>query len=189
MLQCGALWDRIPNSNVLFRWSANALVFTGTYEHSIDAKNRLAIPSEVRALLQKDQDGPESIHLFVTLGEGQALCLYTEKGFEHRASDLDHSELEPDQLLTYERLMFSLARRVEIDKQGRVRLPENLLKMASLNLDVVLIGVKDHLEVRDRQAWQTHVQQMLKLQPQILMNPRRAMGRAQVTRSSRGDDI
>ena len=106
------------------------------------------------------------------LGEGQALCLYTETGFEQRAAELDHSELDPDQLLAYERLLFSLAKRVEIDKQGRVRLPENLLKMAELGSDVVLIGVKDHLEIRCREAWYTHVQQMLELQPQIMMNPR-----------------
>ena len=111
------------------------------------------------------------------LGEGQALCLYTESGFEQRAAELDHSELEPDQLLAYERLMFSLARRVEVDKQGRIRLPENLLKMAKLGSEIVLIGVKDHLEIRDRETWQTHVQQMLMSQPQILMNPRRAMHR------------
>lgn len=153
------------------------MVFTGTYEHSIDAKHRLAIPSDVRALLQGRVDRDQSTHLYVTLGEGQALCLYTEEGFEQRAEELDHSELDPDQLLTYERLMFSLARRVELDKQGRVRLPDNLLSKAGLGSDVVLIGVKDHLEVRDRVAWQEHVQQMLELQPQILMNPRRAMGR------------
>lgn len=154
------------------------MVFTGTYEHSIDAKNRLAVPSEVRSLLSVQQGESQSIHLFVMLGEGQVLCLYTEAGFEQRAAELDHSELDPDQLLAYERLMFSLARRVEVDKQGRVRLPENLLKMAELGPDVVLIGVKDHLEIRDRQAWHTHVQQMLTLQPKILMNPRRAMHRS-----------
>lgn len=152
------------------------MVFTGTYEHSIDTKNRLAVPSDIRALLGGSSNNTKSIFLYVTLGEGQALCLYTEEGFEQRANELDHSSLDPDQLLAYERMMFSLSRRVEIDKQGRVRLPENLLAMAKLGSDVVLIGVKDHLEIRDRQSWQSHVQQMLEVQPQILMNPRRAMG-------------
>ncbi len=156
-------------------WSAHALVFTGTYEHSIDAKNRLAIPSDIRGMLQSGPDCSDPVFLFITLGEGQALCLYTQQGFEQRAAELDRSELDPDQLLAYERVMFSLAKRVEMDKQGRVRLPENLLKMAGVGSDVVLIGVKDHMEVRGREAWQSHVQQMLELQPQILMNPRRAM--------------
>jgi MraZ protein len=154
------------------------LVFTGTYEHSIDAKKRLAIPSEIRAqILDEESNRPseQSVCLYVTLGEGQALCLYTQGRFEQRAAELDQSELEAEQLLAYERLMFSLARRVEMDPQGRVRLPENLLAMTGLQSDVVLIGVKDHLEIRDRQAWQEHVRKTLNENPQILMNPRRAM--------------
>lgn len=158
------------------------MVFTGTYEHSIDAKNRLAIPSEIRVLFQraaKGRSADSASHVYVTLGEGQALCLYSEEDFEKRAADLDHSELEPEELLAYERLMYSLARRVDLDKQGRVRLPENLLSLAQLGTDVVLIGVKDHLEIRDRAAWQGHVQQTLAQHPNLLMNPRRAMRRQQ----------
>lgn len=157
------------------------MVFTGTYEHSIDAKNRLAIPSDLRAQILEEERGRQTDKppcLYVTLGEGQALCLYTQGRFEQRAAELDNSQLEAEQLLAYERLMFSLARRVELDQQGRVRLPENLLAMTGLKSDVVLIGVKDHLEIRDRQTWQAHVRQILADQPQILMNPRRAMRKA-----------
>lgn len=156
------------------------MVFTGTYEHSVDAKNRLAIPADVRLLLQKEaeQTGRSgSISVYLTLGEGQALCLYTERGFEQRAQELDRSELGAEELLEYERVLFSLASRVELDGQGRVRLPDNLLKMSGLPSEVVLIGVKDHLEIRDRAAWQKHVQDLLQRQPGILMNPRRAMRR------------
>jgi MraZ protein len=179
------------------------LVFVGTYEHAIDAKNRLAIPAEIREQLgqsdglagygsaegggaggsgrakgggkagAKSQEKP--VYLYVALGEGQALCLYTEQGFEQRAAELDRSELESEELLTYERLMFSLARRVDLDAQGRVRLPENLLKMAEVGTEIVLIGVKDHLEIRNRQAWTQQVARLLAERPGILMNPRRAM--------------
>lgn len=155
------------------------MVFTGTYEHSIDAKNRLAIPSEVRALVQGHDAARAGVsgQWYVTLGEGQALCLYTQQAFEQRARELDESELDAEQLLTYERLMFSLARLVETDAQGRVRLPDQLLKMSGLTGDVVLLGVKDHLEIRDREAWYRHVQDVLAQQPQLLMNPRRLMRR------------
>jgi MraZ protein len=157
------------------------LVFTGTYEHAIDAKNRLAIPAEIRAQIQREAGTGEGepVHLYVTLTEGQALALYPERAFEQRARELDDSALEADQLLNYERLLFSLARRVEIDKQGRVRLPENLMQRTSLNGDVVLLGVKDHLEVRDRESWQQYVEQMLAQNPDLLMNPRRAMRKDQ----------
>ncbi|MFP4145191.1 MAG: division/cell wall cluster transcriptional repressor MraZ [Phycisphaeraceae bacterium] len=158
------------------------MVFTGTYEHSIDKKHRLAIPADIRGQIQREQGATEgdSVFLYVALGDDQALSLYTESGFEKRAQELDSSELDADELLAYERLLFSLARRVEMDRQGRVRLPDNLLRQAGLGSEVVLLGVKDHLEVRDRQAWQEHVQQILKDRPQILMNPRRAMRRKSV---------
>lgn len=155
------------------------MVFTGTYEHAIDAKNRLAVPAEIRAQVQRQAGTGEGdpVHLYVTVTEGQALALYPEEAFEQRARELDDSALEADELLNYERLFFSMARRVEIDKQGRVRLPEQLLKRTGLSGDVVLLGVKDHLEVRDREAWQNYVQQMLAEKPELLMNPRRAMRR------------
>ena len=153
------------------------MVFTGTYEHTIDSKNRLAIPSDIRHQVQREMGAAEgdTIYLYVTLGEDQALSLYTEEGFEQRARELDDSQLDPSELLAYERLLFSMARRVELDKQGRVRLPEPLLKQAQLESEVVLLGVKDHLEVRNRTQWMEYVQQVMRQRPQMLMNPRRAM--------------
>ncbi|MEX0885272.1 MAG: hypothetical protein WD009_02430 [Phycisphaeraceae bacterium] len=153
------------------------MVFTGTYEHAIDTKNRLAIPSEIRSQIQREVgtlEG-EAVPLYVTLGEQRTLCIYTERDFERRADELDSSQLDAGELLGYERLFFSLARRVELDRQGRVRLPETLLKQTGLGAEVVLLGVKDHLEVHDRQAWTEYVSQVLAEKPEVLMNPRRAM--------------
>lgn len=153
------------------------MVFTGTYEHAIDKKNRLAIPSEIRSQIQNEVGALEgqAIPLFVTLGEGRTLSIYTERDFNRRAEQLDDSQLEPGELLDYERVFFSLARRVELDRQGRVRLPDALLKQTGLGAEVVLLGVKDHLEVHDRQAWNDYVTRLLAEQPEVLMNPRRAM--------------
>ena len=153
------------------------MVFTGEYEHTIDAKNRLAIPADVRALVGGKTGGgrSKSVNFFATLGEVQSLYLYTEAGFEQRAAELIQSDAEADQLLTYERMYFSLARRVEMDSAGRIRLPENLIKRAQLGNDVVLLGVNDHLEIRDRETWHNYVEQMLREQPQLWMNPRRAI--------------
>ena len=155
------------------------MVLTGTYEHTIDAKHRLAIPAEIRAQVRRPAGGKTdgTTYLYVTLGEGQALCLYTEEEFQKRSDELDQSDRAPDDVLAYETLFYSLARRVEMDKNGRVRLPEKLLEMAKLDPQVVVLGVKDHLEIRDRAAWAQHVEQTLATMPQILMNPRRAMRR------------
>lgn len=158
------------------------MVFTGTYEHTIDAKNRLAIPSRIRSLLQREAAAatggdPGAILLYVVLAKNNVLCLYTEREFERRAAELENSERHPDEILEYEELRFSLAEAVDLDSAGRIRLPENLLKMAGLGTDVVLMGVKDHLQIRDRQAWYAQRDALLQSKPQMLMNPRQAMRR------------
>ncbi len=155
------------------------MVFTGTYEHSIDAKNRLAIPADLRSRLRDRSEvrQEDPIYLYVTLGEGNALYLYSETDFERRAQELHESELDVEELLQYERVMFSLSRRTEIDKQGRVRLPENLLKMTGLSGDVVILGNNDHMEVHDREAWNATLSRTVADNPGILMNFRRAMRR------------
>lgn len=163
------------------------MVFTGTYEHTIDAKNRLAIPSEIRSELQAASgwkpvaegnespvsNDPPPLYLYVILGEGQSLSLYSPEVFEQRAEQLDSSPIDTEEILEYERVLFSLAKRVELDKQGRAVLPENLLQMSKLGKDVVLIGAKDHVEIHDRQAWQEKVRQLLERKPNLLSNPRR----------------
>ena len=156
------------------------MVFTGEYEHTIDAKNRLSIPSEIRgqmrAELCRGDDMP--ISLYVTLGESRSLCLYSEQGFQDRAEELKNSDADPDQLLAFEGLWFSLARRVELDSAGRLRLPDNLLRRSDLGAAVMLLGMNDHMEIRDRDMWKAYVDQVLAQQQQNLMNPRRAMRRA-----------
>jgi len=126
----------------------------------------------VREQLLREDQGDS---LYAVLVEGPTLAFYTEQGFRKRADELDHSERPPEEVLLYEQMFYSNAARVEMDKQGRVRLPERLLKLARLGRDVVLIGVKDHLQVHDRQQWDQRMQQMLEGRPDLLMNPRRAM--------------
>jgi MraZ protein len=163
-------------------WECHDLLFTGVYEHAIDAKNRLAVPADVREMLAKAHPDQKNIFLYVTPGEQHSLFVYTEAGFEKRATALEQSELDLEELLERERLMFALARRVEIDSQGRIRLPEQLLKMANVGSEVVIIGNNDHLEIRNREAWNAYVQAKLSEQPtkpagqlDNFVNPRRLM--------------
>jgi MraZ protein len=51
-------------------------------------------------------------------------------------------------------LFYSWAERVELDAQGRIRIPERLVKFAGLSRDIVLVGVHDHAEIWDAAAWE-----------------------------------
>ncbi len=151
---------------------ANALLLVGTYEHTIDAKQRLAIPSEIRERLDPKADGTA---VYAVVCEGPTLCLYTEREFERRSRELDESKWPAEQLLLYEQMFYSMAQRLELDKQGRVRLPEHLLNMVDVGRKVVLIGVKDHLEIHDRKSWNERMGQLLKERPDLLLIPWRVM--------------
>ncbi|MAE62091.1 MAG: hypothetical protein CMJ49_12125 [Planctomycetaceae bacterium] len=147
------------------------MLFNGSYERSIDAKQRLAIPSQVRHEIDREKAGP-TLFAVVLQVQGPTLCLYTENDFRRLAELLDDSTKPAEEILQFEQVFFASARRVDIDKQGRIRLPEQLLEMAELKNDVVLLGVKDHLEVHDRLRWTQQRQQMLADNPKLMINPR-----------------
>ena len=152
------------------------MAFINTYEHSIDSKNRLAVPSEVRRLLEWNRETPESpVTLYVTLGDDQSLCIYEKKPFEDRARQLQNSDMDPDELVRCERLLFSLTTKVDLDPQGRIRIPDHLMRLAKLGNDVVIIGCNDHMEVRDRKTWLSYVEQSVADDPKLWSKLRRAM--------------
>ena len=147
------------------------MLFVGYHEHSVDAKQRLAIPSEVRRRLDRAGQGDA---VYAVLQEG-VLCFYPEQVFEKLAEQLDNSELSPDEVLRYERVFFANAAFLELDKQGRVRLPERMLTRVGLDRDVIIAGAKDHLEVHPREAWMAENEQLMDEQPEMMKSPRRLM--------------
>lgn len=122
--------------------------FTGQYDRSIDAKNRIQLPSQLRAVVDEARDGSS---LVVTLGEHRGtLSIFTERGFEELAVRVE-TEFESDpEWLRFELQFYALASRVEADKQGRLVLPDPLVKKARLEEDIFLVGRKDRIDVWNR---------------------------------------
>jgi hypothetical protein len=98
------------------------VLFVGTHEHTIDAKQRLAIPSEYRKPRPSDRDDAKGAGepqiFFAALGEEKTLTLYTEQGFADRARELESSDRPPEEVLLYEKLLYANAARMELDKQA-----------------------------------------------------------------------
>jgi MraZ protein len=121
-------------------------MFLGAYDHTLDDKNRLTLPAKFR---QSFAEG-----LVVTRGlDG---CLYAfrradwDRLVESRLATLDSLRPEGRRL---QRHFFSGATEAELDKQGRVMLPAQLVAHAKLDKEVVVAGVNDRLEIWDRAAW------------------------------------
>ena len=118
----------------------------GAHEHTIDDKNRLTLPAKFR---QAFADG-------IVVTRGLDGCLYAfrrpdwDRLLESRLATLDPLSPEGRRL---ERFFYSGASETELDKQGRVMVPRELIEHAKLGREVVVAGVKDRLEIWDRAAW------------------------------------
>jgi MraZ protein len=127
------------------------MLLTGTYPRSLDDKKRMALPKRVREQLGE----PET--LFVTPGPDGCLWVYTQEGLERLADELDQTPATDAEARVFRRLYFAQTEAVDVDRSGRVLVPERLVQFAGLQHDVVLIGVRDHLELWDAARWQEYL--------------------------------
>lgn len=153
--------------------SGSRMLFTGTYEHTIDGKNRLAIPAQVRAALDPDRDGRR---LYLVPGRPwNTLWLYTEKHFHRLAEQIGTDLIPNDEILQFEQQFFPNAVLLEPDPQGRVLLPDKMVRRAGLGRDVVICGVRDHLEIRRRDEHDRRVEHEWHVFPELQLRARRSL--------------
>ncbi|MFA6553310.1 MAG: division/cell wall cluster transcriptional repressor MraZ [Patescibacteria group bacterium] len=123
-------------------------MFIGEYQHSIDDKGRLAIPIKFRAELEKGA--------VVTRGLDNCLFLYTQTDWKQLADKLAKLPISKANTRAFARLMLAGAMDCEIDKQGRVILPDYLRKYAGVKKNVVVAGLYNRLEIWDEAAWEKY---------------------------------
>ena len=118
----------------------------GEHEHSIDDKNRITLPAKFRAVFAAG----------VVLTRGMDGCLYA-----YRSEDWDHlvesrlAELDPlsKEGRRMQRFFFSGAVEAELDRQGRIMIPAALIQHGGIGKNVIIAGMRDHLEIWDRATW------------------------------------
>jgi MraZ protein len=131
------------------------MALTGTWPRSLDEKGRLAVPKRVR-----DELGGDGLtELYVTQWTDKSLALFTPTEFDLLAKRMSEKSPTKD-VRNYMRLFYARADRVDLDKQGRVRVPERLRSFAELTRDVVLLGVSDHAEIWDATRWDSYVSEL-----------------------------
>lgn len=118
----------------------------GEYNHTIDAKGRLIIPSKFRETL-----GDEFV---VTKGLDGCLFVYDNKewsAFEEKLKSLPLTNKDARQFV---RFFLAGATLAEVDKQGRILVPANLREFAGLEKEVVLVGVASRVEIWSKTRWE-----------------------------------
>ncbi len=131
------------------------MALTGTYERTMDDKLRLAIPRQLRDGF-RDESSEE---LYLAPGNEGCLSVFSKVGFEAFATKMATVSTGRVQVRNFLRLYYSQAECVQVDKQSRIRIPDRLVKMAELKHNVVLIGVHDHVEIWDKERWDSFLSQ------------------------------
>ena len=122
-------------------------MFMGEYNHTIDAKSRLIIPSKFREIL-----GDEFV---VTKGLDGCLFVFDNTewtAFEEKLKQLP--SLTNPNVRKFIRFFMAGASNVEVDKQGRILIPASLKEHAALEKDVVLIGVGSRMEIWSKERYE-----------------------------------
>ena len=142
--QSGRKWDAgVGRRSVFNEWVEH--MFLGQYRHTIDNKGRLIVPARFRDFLSEGG--------FITQGFDRNLMVLTSQAFDsitQRVNQLSSTDETARQL---RRLIYATADRVELDKTGRIRIPQFLQDVAGFNSDAVVVGVGAYFEIWAPDAW------------------------------------
>ena len=118
----------------------------GEFQHNIDAKGRLIVPSKLREELGEK--------FVLTRGLDGCLFGYPMSEWENLEAKLNEMPLAKKDARTFVRFFYSAATECELDKQGRINIPSTLRNYAALTQGCVIIGVSNRIEIWDETRWE-----------------------------------
>ncbi len=127
-------------------------MFLGQYHHTLDTKNRLTIPSRYRELLARGA--------YVMQGFDGNLMVFTSSAFEAISQRASQLSVTDEKTRALKRLIFSTADYLEVDKSGRILIPEFLRLAADVRSEAVLAGVGDYFEIWSPERWAEQLTEM-----------------------------
>ena len=124
------------------------MFFVGMFELTIDSKGRLSIPYAIRSKMNCDTDGRS---FYIVPGQRRGtLTIYPERYFEQIREQVPSPEQLSESAYEWRQFEYSQGALLDPDNQGRVHIPERLLRRAGIGREVALIGVQDRLELWSR---------------------------------------
>lgn len=150
-LYCGYKWSKVGDRGAPARARRSVYLeqveqmFLGRYEHAIDEKGRLTIPVRYRELLANGA--------YVTQGFDHNLMVLDAPSFERIYEHVNQMSMTDPNARQLKRFIFSSAERVDIDRAGRMLLPQFLREAARLEGIATIVGVGDYFEIWSPQHW------------------------------------
>ena len=126
-------------------------MFLGRFDNKLDDKGRLSMPAKFRARLAEG--------FVVTRGFEQCLTIFPMPEWQRLAEALARFPVTDQKARALRRVLFAQAADTELDKQGRMLIPEYLREAAGLNAEVIVAGMDGYIEIWDKSRWQEMEQQ------------------------------
>lgn len=123
-------------------------MFMGEFEHNIDVKGRIIVPAKFREGLGEK--------FVVTRGLDQCLFAYPLEEWQILEEKLKKLPLTKRDARAFTRFFFSGAIECEVDKQGRINIPQPLRKYAKLDKECTVIGVSSRIEFWSTEVWEDY---------------------------------
>lgn len=121
-------------------------MFAGTYQHNIDEKGRMIVPSKFR-----DELGDV---FYITIGDNGCLFAYNKTEWQKVEEKLANTGPNAQKI---KRVFFANASECELDKQGRTMLPTKLRDFAAISKDIFVIGVSNKIEIWAKERWEAYI--------------------------------
>lgn len=139
MVPSGRKWEKVG-------------MFFGTYEHALDEKGRLVIPRKMR-----EECG---MRVYILKGFDGALSIYKEITFESMVKSLESLPFSKKDARAYQRVQLASACELDVDKAGRVQIPQQLLTRYQIGKEVMVLGIGDHIEVWNKPDYLKYEKEM-----------------------------
>lgn len=127
-------------------------MFYGEYEHTLDRKGRLVIPSKIREALKEAY----AEKLYITRGLDKCLFLFTEEEWKTQENKFKAMPFTKSEYRRFNRMYFSGAQEVVPDKQARILPAAYLKQYAGIKKEVVFVGVSNRVEIWDSSVWKKY---------------------------------
>ena len=123
-------------------------LFYGEYQHSLDAKGRMIVPSKFREGLGEK--------FILTKGLDECLFAYSLEEWSNLEQKLKTLPFTDKDVRAFVRFFFAGATECELDKQGRILIPQNLRDYAKLEKELYIIGVSTRVEIWEKNKWEEY---------------------------------
>ena len=123
-------------------------MFFGSYQHNLDAKGRLLLPSRFR-----NETGNI---LYIMKGYDGALSIFKQSDFEKLVNTIENHPFNKKGSRDYIRIQLASVRELELDSLGRILIPKEILNKFHLGKEVMVIGVGDHIEVWNKADYERY---------------------------------